>query len=224
MGATFTIENNEALKEFKKAIDSKIWNKAFKTTANEIAKQGFNKTKSSIIKRFNISIAALGKNHFAFKSRQTGEIKKTTGHLYIKPAYKNDNEIEINIKGDGIPLILFPHSYSIVRHNTGKIVKLTKKSKVNKQDKKLITVKISKTHNTLLKNAFIATMKSGHQGIFQRKDKSRLPIMERASVSVRHMFRNAEYNGVKGFENILQSVWVNKGEQRMLHNLNRIFK
>ncbi len=219
-----TLKVNEALKEFQKAVDDKVWESAFKTTANEIAKQAFTKTKQSITKRFNISIASLGKNHFAFKSKQTGEIKKTSGHLYIKPAYRGKNEIEIKIIGDGIPLILFPHKYSIMRHKTGKVVRLTKRTKINKKDKKILSVKVVKGHDTVLRNAFIAKMPTGHSGVYMRESKKRLPILEKKSVSVRHMFKTAKWNGFKGFENILQALWDEKSEARMLHNLNRKLK
>ena len=222
MGVTLKV--NEALKEFQKAVDKKVWESAFRTTANEIAKQAFTKTKQSITKKFNISIASLGKNHFAFKSKQTGEIKKSSGHLYIKPAYKGRNEIEVKIVGDGIPLILFPHKYSVMRHKTGKIVRLTKKTKLKANDKKILSVKIVKSHDTVLRNAFIAKMPSGHSGIYLREGKKRLPILEKKSVSVRHMFKTAQWEGVKGFENIVQKIWDEKGETRMLHNLNRKLK
>ena len=219
-----TLKTNEALKEFQKAVDDKVWESAFKTTANEIAKQAFTKTKQSITKRFNISIASLGKNHFAFKSKQTGEIKKTSGHLYIKPAYKGRNEIEIKIIGDGIPLILFPHKYSVMRHKIGKVVRLTKRTKINTKDKKILSVKVVKGHDTVLRNAFIAKMPTGHSGVYIRESKKRLPILEKKSVSVRHMFKTAKWNGFKGFENILQALWDEKSEARMLHNLNRKLK
>ena len=216
-----TLKVNEALKEFQRAVDSKVWESAFKTTANEIAKQAFTKTKQSITKKFNISIASLGKNHFAFKSKQTGEIKKTSGHLYIKPAYRNKNEIEIKIIGDGIPLILFPHKYSVMRHKTGKVVKLTKKTKIHEKDRKILSsVKIVKGHDTVLKNAFIAKMPNGHTGVYVRESKKRLPILEKKTVSVRHMFKTAKWDGFKGFENVLQALWNEKSEARMLHNLN----
>jgi len=214
------LKENEALKEFKKAVDKNVWDSAFKTTANEIAKQAFTKTRQSITKKFNIAIASLGKNHYAFKSKQTGEIKKTSGHLYIKPAYRNKGEIEIEVKGDGIPLILFPHTFAVKRYKTGKVVRLTKKTKINQKDRKILkSVKIIKGKETILKNAFVATMKSGHKGIFVREGKARLPILEKKAVSVRHMFKTAEWNGVRGFENILQKIWDEKAEARMLHNL-----
>ena len=214
------LKENEALKEFRKAVNKSVWDSAFKTTANEMAKQGFTKTRQSITKRFNISIASLGKNHYAFKSKQTGEIKNTSGHLYIKPAYKGRNEITIRIIGEGIPLILFPHTYAVKRYKTGKVVKLTKRTKINTKDRKVLkSVKIVKGKETVLKDAFVATMKSGHEGIFERKSKARLPILEKKSVSVRHMFKTAEWNGNKGFESILQAIWDEKSEARMLHNL-----
>jgi hypothetical protein len=41
---------------------------------------------------------------------------------------------------------------------------------------------------TLVASAFVATMKTGHQGVFLRKGKPRLPIRELFGVSVGHVF------------------------------------
>ena len=214
------LQVNEALKEFQKAVDSKIWESAFRITANEIAKQAFTKTRKAITEKYNISFKKFSENHYAFKSKQTGEIKKRSGHLYIVPAYRDKNSIEIKVIGDGIPLILFPHKYSVMRHKTGKVVRLTKRTKLNPKDKKVLSVKIVKGKETILKSAFIAKMPSGHTGIFVRESKERLPILEKKSVSVRHMFKTAKWEGVKGFENILQKIWNEKAEAKMFHKLN----
>ena len=47
-----------------------------------------------------------------------------------------------------------------------------------RQTAKGVSVEVNRGKRTLIKGAFIATMKSGHRGVFVRKDKQRLPIRE----------------------------------------------
>lgn len=47
-----------------------------------------------------------------------------------------------------------------------------------RQTKKGVSVEVNRGKRTLVKGAFIATMASGHRGVFMRKGKARLPIRE----------------------------------------------
>jgi Prophage minor tail protein Z (GPZ) len=47
-----------------------------------------------------------------------------------------------------------------------------------RQTRKGVKVSINQGSNKLIKSAFIATMRSGHRGVFKRASKSRLPIKE----------------------------------------------
>ncbi len=47
-----------------------------------------------------------------------------------------------------------------------------------RQTKKGVSVEVNRGKRTLLKGAFVATMRSGHKGIFKRRGKTRLPIKE----------------------------------------------
>jgi hypothetical protein len=202
--------------EIKKALDKKVWDRAFKATCNDVARQAFTEARKEIKKNWEINIAKISTNHYAFKSKQTGEIKKTSGHLFIKPAFKNDRFIEIAAASEeGIPLILFPNTFMVKREN-GRVVNITKKTKITHDDKLIIKAKIKKNKTIILKeNAFYATMKSGHTGIFVRPTKKRLPILEKRVVSARTMFEQV------GFEKILMKKWNEKANERMEFWLNR---
>jgi len=204
----------EGFEEIKRAVDKRVWDKAFKAVCNDIAKQAFNETRREIKKEWNINIAKISTNHYAFQSKVTKEIKKTSGHLFIKPA-RNGNFIEITASSEkGIPLILFPIKFVVERIN-GKVVNVRKNTKIKPTDKVMIKVKVKKSKEIVLKNAFGAKMKSGHTGIFVRKGEKRLPILEKRVISARSMFEKA------GFEKILMKKWNEKASKRMEFWLNR---
>jgi hypothetical protein len=52
-----------------------------------------------------------------------------------------------------------------------------------------VSYKLKKFGRNTLKHAFIATMGSGHRGVFLRRTKKRLPIIEKASISTPSMWR-----------------------------------
>lgn len=58
-----------------------------------------------------------------------------------------------------------------------------------RQTKGGVVVRV-KNKRTVLKHAFIARMRSGHQGVFVRKGKKRLPIQELYSTRVSDVFNN----------------------------------
>jgi hypothetical protein len=63
----------------------------------------------------------------------------------------------LRVRGTPVPLTAYPH----------------------RQTKKGVSVEVNKGKRTLIKSAFIATMTSGHRGIFLRRGAKRLPIDER---------------------------------------------
>lgn len=65
-------------------------------------------------------------------------------------------EWRVDVRADPVPLIAYPH----------------------RQTKKGISVEVNRGKRTLIKGAFLATMKSGHRGIFIRRGEARLPIRE----------------------------------------------
>jgi hypothetical protein len=65
-------------------------------------------------------------------------------------------EWAIDVSGEPVPLVAYPH----------------------RQTKKGVSVEVNRGKRTLLKGAFVATMRSGHKGVFRREGKARLPIEE----------------------------------------------
>jgi hypothetical protein len=60
-----------------------------------------------------------------------------------------------------------------------------------------VNVEVDRGKRTLVKGAFVATMKSGHVGIFRREGKARLPIKElRGSRPIDALLHAGEAQGV----------------------------
>jgi hypothetical protein len=60
----------------------------------------------------------------------------------------------------------------------------------NRQVRRGVSVAINSSGRKLIKHAFVATMKSGHTGVFMRRGKSRLPIDELFSTRVIDVFED----------------------------------
>ncbi len=65
-------------------------------------------------------------------------------------------EWAIDVSGEPVPLVAYPH----------------------RQIRKGVSVEVNRGKRTLVKGSFVATMRSGHQGVFRRRGKARLPIKE----------------------------------------------
>lgn len=87
----------------------------------------------------------------------------------------SDMSWALNVSGDPVPLIAYPH----------------------RQTKKGVSVEVNRGKRTLVKGSFVSTMKSGHEGIFRRKGKGRLPIQELfGSRPIDAMLHKGEADGV----------------------------
>lgn len=87
----------------------------------------------------------------------------------------SDMKWALNFDGAQVPLVAYPA----------------------RQTKKGVSVEVNRGKRTLVKGAFIATMKSGHKGVFQRRGKARLPIRElRGSRPVDAMLHKGETEAV----------------------------
>jgi hypothetical protein len=73
-----------------------------------------------------------------------------------KESNLNGAEWGIDVSGEPVPLVAYPH----------------------RQTKKGVSVEVNRGKRTLVKGAFVATMRSGHKGVFKRRGKERLPIRE----------------------------------------------
>ena len=84
-------------------------------------------------------------------------------------------EWAVNVSGEPVPLIAYPH----------------------RQTKRGVSVEVNRGKRTLVAHAFIATMRNGHEGIFRRRGKARLPIHElRGSRPVDALLHQGEAQGV----------------------------
>lgn len=84
-------------------------------------------------------------------------------------------EWAVDVSGEAVPLVAYPH----------------------RQTKRGVSVEVNRGKRTLLKGAFVATMRSGHEGVFRRKGKARLPIQElRGSRPVDALMHEGEAQGV----------------------------
>lgn len=78
-------------------------------------------------------------------------------------------EWALNVSGAPIPLIAYPHR--AVKGKRGR-------RGIGPKSEGGVRVEVNPGRQTIVRGAFIATMASGHQGIFRRRGKARLPIHE----------------------------------------------
>lgn len=62
----------------------------------------------------------------------------------------------VDVSGEPVPLVAYPH----------------------RQTRQGVSVEVNRGKRTLVKGSFVATMRSGHEGVFRRRGKGRLPIDE----------------------------------------------
>ena len=86
----------------------------------------------------------------------------------------NAQEWRMDVSGEPMPVAAFPH----------------------RQTAKGVSVAINQGQRKLIKSAFVATMKSGHRGVFRRVGKGRLPIEELFTTRVSDVFND---NGMLPF-------------------------
>lgn len=84
-------------------------------------------------------------------------------------------EWAVDVSGEPVPLVAYPH----------------------RQTQKGVSVEVNRGKRTLVKGAFVATMKNTHEGVFRRRGKQRLPIDElRGSRPVDALLHEGEAQGV----------------------------
>jgi len=87
----------------------------------------------------------------------------------------SDMSWALNVSGEPVPLTAYPF----------------------RQTKKGVSVEVNRGKRTLVKGAFVATMASGHKGVFKRRGKARLPIKElTGSRPVDALLHEGEADGV----------------------------
>jgi len=105
------------------------------------------------------------------KQIKAREIRKALSLRFPTVSEISGLEWTMYVKSIPIPMVEYPH----------------------RQVRKGVSVGINRgSSRKLVKSAFVATMKSGHQGIFLRRGKARLPIDELFSSKVRDAFNDNE--------------------------------
>lgn len=119
----------------------------------------------------------------AVRDMQSEAVKRIRARKRIKPRYIRDAitlarpkggdiagmEWAINVSGKPVPLIAYPHK--VVKGKRGR-------GGVGPRSPGGLLVEVNVGKQTFVRGAFVATMRSGHQGIFRRRGTSRLPIHE----------------------------------------------
>lgn len=179
-----------------RGIDPKIAEKALRMGINDAARYGRTHAGREIRKVWNIKADRVRK-----------EIKT------IKLARTGDLDARIQAKGRPISLIHFG-----AKGRSGAITTTAKKSTKGKRTLRNqgVTVQVEKGKQTRMPNAFIATMKNGNMGVFQRLGKTRLPIASRATVTIATMLgQDRVYNPVR-------RIIEERLTSRTLHHLKRL--
>lgn len=112
---------------------------------------------------------AAGRSVRQRKKIKAGVVSKAFKLNYASPRSSLESmEWSMDVTGAPMPLIAFPHS----------------------QTRRGVSVMVNAGSRKLVKGAFIATMKSGHEGVFVRTGKARLPIKELFSTRVTDVFKD----------------------------------
>ena len=208
----------DGLDELKRTLDPQLFERVHRVTVNEIVGGAFKKSQTQIKKKWNIDIKKDGKD-WAFANKNTGKTNKRNGRMRLYKATAKDNYLIIHISGTPLNLSLFEYTW---KQEVSSTKSLKKKRAIGKQMKSLgkigrgrVRVKIKKSEVTTFKSAFVATMKSGHRGIYQRVAKNSLPILEKRIITPQSMFKQID------FEKLLQKDLNEKLEKRFMHNLDR---
>ena len=88
------------------------------------------------------------------------------GLTLLFPSSKQRLIWRMQVSGAPVPLAEYPH----------------------RQVKSGVSVEVNVGRRKLVRSAFVATMKSGHEGIFKRRGKKRLPIAEAFSTRISDVF------------------------------------
>jgi len=78
-------------------------------------------------------------------------------------------EWALKVGGEPVPLIAYPHR--TIKGKTGR-------GRIGPRSEGGLVVEVNPGKRTVLRGAFVATMRSGHEGIFKRRGLARLPIHE----------------------------------------------
>lgn len=104
------------------------------------------------------------------KRFKASAVRKAMPIVFTRSKDIGSMEWRMNVSGKPVPLIDLPH----------------------RQGKRGVTVSVNTAGPKLVAGAFIAQMRSGHEGVFKRVGKSRLPIKELFTTRVSDVFRDED--------------------------------
>lgn len=165
----------EGLKEAMESLDPKRVKQAARSALAKVAKSAVSTCSAEIRQVYNVKKSDLDPR------------------INVTPPRADNLTAIITISGTSMSL-----SYFGARQLAGARVitrgKEGMKTAVRKRVAKFAGVEVSvqKGKRTQLRQAFMARMKSGHIGVFRRMGKSRLPIMEKAVISIGSMAQAAK--------------------------------
>lgn len=192
----------KGLKEAMAMFDPKKVERAAASALKKVAQQARTEASSSIRERFNLKKGDVDKKIEVKQGRQ--DRSALTATLYIT--------------GRGISLTYFG-----AKERRGPKVISRKGIKVLKRQPKGaqgVQVKIMKDGKvTSLPNAFIATMKSGHVGVYIRPGKGRTPIIEKGLVSIPTLFQQKTV--MERVEQRINEQWPKVFQQEMNYQLTK---
>jgi hypothetical protein len=102
------------------------------------------------------------------KRFKVSHVNKSTPLSFPRSKVISELVWRMDVSGAPSPLSAFPH----------------------RQTRKGVTVSVNKNGSKLIRSAFVATMKSGHKGVFVRRGNKRLPIDELFSTRISDVFRD----------------------------------
>lgn len=159
----------EGLDEYMALLQPDIYRNALRSTLNQLGARGKTLATTKIREEYNVKLADLNKK------------------MRVIPATNANMRAIIQAEGRPIPLLYFNAKQMtaqnrMITRTTGRQMKRAGRLGQG------VTVQIRKGESVNLPHAFIATMGSGHMGVFMRAGKSRLKIREKAFVTVPTVF------------------------------------
>jgi len=191
----------EGLKEVLAALDPKRATKAASMALNDAARAGRAEAGREIRRKFNIKADKLNSElrnvRFASADSLTAMIQAKGKPISL--TYFGAKEVR-DIKGRGV---------LVQTRKSGRMMKRSRSARG-------VSVQITKGKTTSLPKSFIATTKSGHIGVFRRIGKSRLPIVDMATITIATMFAQENVQAVT--INAVKAKWA----ERLQHHFDRL--
>ncbi len=195
----------EGLKEALESMDPKRVNRAASTALAKVAKSAVSTCSAEIRKVYNV---------------KKGDLDP---RIKLTPPRADNLTAIITISGKSMSLSYFGAKQlagaRVISRNKDGLKVVARKRAAKSQG---VQVSVLKGKRTQLPQAFMARMKSGHIGVFRRMGKDRLPIMEKAVISIGSMARAAKVQPV-----ILKKIgesWVKIFPHELEYQLGKAMK